>query len=104
MIPASKGQQKKKRPGAEDWLWTIEGLQKAIIAVATQQDLKMNIFLMVDALDEHNGNHEEMIRFLQDLAAPTETRTFKFQILLASRPGPPFNDLLCIHSHLSIHE
>jgi hypothetical protein len=93
-----------KRRGADDWLWSAEGLQKAIRAVATQKSLRMNVFLMVDALDEHNGDHEGMIRFLQDLAAPSESRSFRFQILLASRPDPPFNDLLRTYPHLSIHE
>lgn len=64
----------------------------------------MNVFLMVDALDEHNGDHEGMIKFLKDLAEPTEPRTFKFQILLASRPDPPFHDLLSTYPHLSIHK
>lgn len=95
---------KTNRHGADDWLWTVEGLQKAITAVAAQQHFAMNVFLMVDALDEHNGDHEGMVRFLQDLAAPTETCTFKFQILLASRPDPPFNDILRDHPYLSIHE
>jgi len=93
-----------KRRGMENWLWTMEGLQKAIRAVATQNNIRRNVFLMIDALDEHSGDDEGMIRFFQDLAAPNETRTFKFQILLASRPDPPFDDLLRTYPHLNIQE
>ena len=68
--------------------WTITSLKKALKAVKTQNEIRLDICLFIDALDEYDGDDFEMAQFMADLTHESEFTNIK--ICLSSRPDPTF--------------
>ncbi|KAH8905401.1 hypothetical protein BR93DRAFT_970192 [Coniochaeta sp. PMI_546] len=64
--------------------WTREIMEKALLWIASKQEL--NLCLFIDALDEHDGNHQPLLSFILRLANIDDGARFKARICLASRP------------------
>ena len=66
-----------------------------------------NLCLFVDALDEHEGKHTELLSVLKQLNVLAELPSFHLRIVVASRPENIFRDRLgeslgfTIHKHTS---
>src|SRR5436190_1493865 len=65
-------------------------IEEALIAIATQTSVKVNLCLFIDALDEHGGNHRDLLRILNRLVDSTNNKLFRLRLCLASRPQNVF--------------
>ncbi|KAL8760154.1 MAG: hypothetical protein Q9184_003411 [Pyrenodesmia sp. 2 TL-2023] len=72
--------------------WDLANLRAAIINVLGSSTCKVNLCLFLDALDEHHGENEELVKLLWDMAdtARNNPKLMRFKICLASRPWPIF--------------
>jgi hypothetical protein len=95
------------RTDAKDVLphaWPINALRNAFMSISRQQKVKANICLFVDALDEHMGNHRELLRLLTDFADTASRKTVHVKLCLASRPETVFLDALQGYPGFAIHQ
>ncbi|KAK0512960.1 hypothetical protein JMJ35_004977 [Cladonia borealis] len=76
--------------GAESWF--ADDLQEALIAITRQEEVPLNVLFFIDALDEHEGNHRDLIRVIQNSFKATEASKVKVKFCLASRPDPAFTN------------
>ncbi|KAE8443627.1 hypothetical protein EG329_001560 [Mollisiaceae sp. DMI_Dod_QoI] len=65
--------------------WDLESLKECFFAIARQQDYPLKMCLFLDALDEHEGDNKELVRFVEEL-----NPSVAIKICLASRPWPIF--------------
>ena len=65
---------------------------------------EVNICLFVDALDEHDGNHRELILILRSIAQLTANPVFRVRLALAGRPENVFKTAFQDCPGFSIHE
>ena len=70
--------------------WTQESLQMAIHAITSKTTYPLNLCLFVDALDEHNGNHRELISTLTSLTHFEANGAFRLRLCVAGRPENVF--------------
>ncbi|MCJ1405548.1 hypothetical protein MMC11_008776, partial [Xylographa trunciseda] len=84
--------------------WTIEDMQEALMLIAAKSMFEVNICLFVDALDEHDGNHRELISVLKQLAQSKGNPSFRLRLCLAGRPENVFRDAFQTCPGISIHE
>ena len=66
--------------------WNDRALKEMFDKVCTQDSIPMKVFLLVDGLDEHDGDHHEMAKFFQKLA-----KLPNMKICVSSRPLPVFD-------------
>ncbi|MCJ1394530.1 hypothetical protein MMC18_007409 [Xylographa bjoerkii] len=85
-------------------IWTIEELLEVLLLVATNTTCKVNICLFVDALDEHDGNHRDLISMLKRLVQLTGTSFFRIRLCLAGRPENVFKDAFQSCPGFAVHE
>ncbi|KAI1778487.1 hypothetical protein F4818DRAFT_302826 [Hypoxylon cercidicola] len=71
-------------------LWTIEELEHCIRLLFRQTRLNLEIVLVLDALDEYDGQPEFICGILDDLMNMTENSCTKLKILFSSRPWEAF--------------
>ncbi|KAH8897670.1 hypothetical protein GQ53DRAFT_837506 [Thozetella sp. PMI_491] len=69
--------------------WNPQELELALLSLASNH--KLNLCLFIDALDEHHGNHQLLVNFIQKLSHLPDARALKLKICLASRPENLFN-------------
>lgn len=71
---------------AGDWSWTE--LYRAFRRLTERVCSSKLLFLLIDGLDEYNGNHSDIISLLKELA----TQSSNIKICVASRPWVIFED------------
>lgn len=99
-------QQKRSKDKSEDLadVWTLSTLQEALTLIGRKSTFEVNICLFVDALDEHDGNHRELLLILRRIAKLNDNSLFRVRLALAGRPENVFKtDLQCCPG-FSIHE
>jgi hypothetical protein len=70
--------------------WSRSQLEKSLGLALSQAKFDLELFLVFDALDEYDGQHEVICDFLKDLATmPSKSKT-RTKILFSSRPWPVF--------------
>jgi Putative serine esterase (DUF676) len=85
----------RKRSGVISRLpWKSEELLAAISLVVTRAQPSFNLCLFVDALDEHDGRHYNLLATLKHITELTETSSFLLRMVVASRPENIFKDRL----------
>lgn len=72
-------------------LWTSHILRKCLHHVLKQSKYDVNLFILLDALDEYDGTPEYVSNFLKDLLKSTKART-RVKILFSSRPWETFRE------------
>ena len=77
-----------------DNYWDVGTLQEALLSIAQRPISNINLCLFVDGLDEHNGNHKDLLLVLNRLAQLTENGCFRSRLCLASRAENVFKDAL----------
>ena len=82
----------------------IVKLRRALLAITRNSASPLNCCVFVDALDEHLGNHRELILFLKDLACQDWTSNFRLRLCVASRPENIFMDALHDYPGFAIHD
>ena len=88
-----------------DTVWTAEDIEEAFNALRTQQILKLDVILFLDALDEYNGRHETFADFLGRLVnRDTDSGLTSIKICFSSRPLQIFMDKFQNVPGFDIHE
>lgn len=71
-------------------IWTIDQLEIGICLLFQQTRLDLEIFLLLDALDEYDGEPEFICEILKGLMDMTSNSRTKLKILFSSRPWEAF--------------
>ncbi|KAF2113334.1 hypothetical protein BDV96DRAFT_578838 [Lophiotrema nucula] len=77
--------------------WTIDELEDTILQVPDDEEVKL--FFLIDGLDECIDNHENLVRFLNQL-----TKKGNVKLCISSRPWQDFEDSYKDGPHLNLHE
>ena len=83
--------------------WDVGTIQEALLLSGRSSSSDVNICLFVDAMDEHDGNHRDLLSVLNRLAQLTENPCFRLRLCLAGRPENAFKDVLQSCPGLTIH-
>lgn len=84
--------------------WTVERLRQAILDIRTRTTSPLNCCLFVDALDEHDGNHRDLIALLKTLAFMPKSTAFRLRLCVAGRPENIFKDAFNTLPGFAIHQ
>ena len=84
--------------------WTQSQLQEAILSIASNTTSHLNICMFIDALDEHDGNHKELISTLIALTQFKENPVFKIRLCVAGRPENIYKDAFRDYPSFAIHD
>ena len=84
--------------------WNPSVLQDALFSIANNSVVDVNICIFVDALDEHDGNHRELLSTLDRLTRLTNNHFFRLRLCLAGRQENIFKDAFRDCPGFSIHE
>ena len=71
--------------GGARTMCTSEVIKKALVAITRQSEVQMNILFFIDALDEHQGSHRDLVEILKSLSNPESSATVRIKLCLASR-------------------
>lgn len=83
--------------------WSISTFEKALLSIASKSQADVNICLFVDALDEYDGNHRELLSILSRLTQLTENPCFRLRLCLAGRPENILKDAFHTCPGFAIH-
>ncbi|KAL8928160.1 MAG: hypothetical protein Q9208_001870 [Pyrenodesmia sp. 3 TL-2023] len=86
--------------------WNLTSLRAAILQVLGFSTCKANLCLFLDALDEHAGENEELVKLLWDMArtASQNADFIRLKICIASRPWGIFEKSFGQCPQFAIHE
>jgi len=85
--------------------WNLEALQAAINSIMEQRETRINTLMFLDALDEHEGDNDQLVQILKDWGAKADGYYINLKICLASRSWNVFEHNfghgpnVAIHSH-----
>lgn len=85
-------------------VWTLSTMQEALLSIVAKTESDVNVCLFVDALDEHDGNHKNLLSILRRLTESTRNPFFRLRLCLASRPENIFKHEFQDYPGFSIHE
>ena len=92
--------QRTKRPA-----WNLESLKSALHNLIEQREIQIRIILFLDALDEHAGDNEELIKIVESMSEKADNNYVSLKVCLASRSWSVFEHHfskcpgLVIHKH-----
>jgi hypothetical protein len=72
--------------------WELAELEEALLLIGNDTKVDVNVCLFVDALDEHGGNHKNLLSILIKLRDRTANDHFKLRLCVAGRPENLFKD------------
>ena len=84
--------------------WSVDDLQEALTAIMKQDKIPLNVLFFIDALDEHEGNHRDLIRVIRNSFIPSGDSVVNVKFCLASRPEPAFRNAFGSSPGLLVHE
>ena len=84
--------------------WSADDLQEALTAITGQDKSPLNVLFFIDALDEHEGNHGDLIRVIRNSFIPKGASVVNVKFCLASRPDPAFTNAFETCPGLLVHE
>ena len=84
--------------------WSPSVLQDALFSIACKSVVDVNICIFVDALDEHDGNHRDLLSALDRLTRLTGNNFFRLRLCLAGRQENIFKDAFRDCPGFSIHD
>ncbi|KAF8537383.1 hypothetical protein BDD12DRAFT_745090, partial [Trichophaea hybrida] len=95
-------------PNRAHRVWTIPAMKKALRAIIDQTPIKVSICLFLDALDEYDGDYNDIATFLKDLvkqkASSNSVSQTNIKICLSSRREPLLINLFGSNPGFQIHE
>ena len=94
----------KQKDDRINYNWSPSVLQDALISIACKSVNDVNICIFVDALDEHDGNHRDLLSTLDRLTRLTGNNFFRLRLCLAGRQENIFKDAFRDCPGFSIHE
>lgn len=83
--------------------WSVQQLEDAMHRITSQRLIDLDVCLLLDALDEHDGPPEIIFQFIKRFTSTEGSRT-RMKILFSSRPWPPFIDAFGQNSGFQIHD
>ena len=84
--------------------WSIKSLQEATSGIMSQTKIKMNVLFFIDALDEHSGEHNDLLNVIRRCFLLETPPNVHIKFCLASRPEPIFRVAFESCPSLSIDE
>jgi hypothetical protein len=84
--------------------WTDADLERALTRIIEQKEIRGCICLFIDALDEYNGDHTGVTRFLKNLVQTSPEQKLQIRACASSRPWNVFQTMLGDLSGLAIHD
>ena len=81
-----------------------EVVKKSLDTITRQNKVPMNITFFIDALDEHQGNHRELIDILRHLSSPENSAAVRIKLCLASRRESVFPGAFTKCPGFAIHD
>ena len=91
--------QRKRRPK-----WDSEHLQSALISIVAQREVRVRILFLVDALDEHSGDNEQLASLLERLIKKADNDYVGIKMCLASRSWTVFEEHFGSCPGFAIHD
>ncbi|KAF2647413.1 hypothetical protein K491DRAFT_614642, partial [Lophiostoma macrostomum CBS 122681] len=80
-----------------DWTWTE--LERGLIRLLRHLASHSLVFLLIDGLDEYNGDHTDLVMFLKKIASD---ESLNIKICVSSRPWVIFQDAFCCDPSLQM--
>ena len=84
--------------------WTDLRLRQALFTIFSSPESSLSCCLFVDALDEEDGNHRDLISILMELAHIPERPNFRLRLCLAGRPENIFKDAFAMAPGFAIQD
>ena len=84
--------------------WNVERLRQALLDIGARTMVPLNCCLFVDALDEHDGKHRDLISLLETLAFMPKSIAFRLRLCVAGRPENIFKDAFNNLPGFAIHQ
>lgn len=72
--------------------WTLNLLEEALGSIAISSNFNIGLCIFVDALDEHLGDHRNLIRILRKVSQSAQGEHFRIRVCMAGRPENVFKD------------
>ncbi len=108
MLPQRYGEKKGsnyvRQESSSAETWSVDDLREALTAITGQDEVPLNVLFFIDALDEHEGNHRDLIRVIRNSFIPRGTSIVNVKFCLASRPDPAFTNGFESCPGLLVHE
>lgn len=89
-VKEEKSRQEEKRQIMSELLWQPGEVDEALDIIVRQSKVPLYCLLFIDALDEHSGDHEELLEALKRFTDRDGTGAAHIKLCLASRPEPLF--------------
>ena len=93
-----------QRQGKRKPIWDLESLQSALLAIVLQREVRVRILLLLDALDEHSGDNEQLASLLKTLVDHADSDYVGLKMCLASRSWTVFEEHFGSCPGFAIHE
>ncbi|KAG8526675.1 uncharacterized protein KY384_008104 [Bacidia gigantensis] len=84
--------------------WKPSHIKDAIRSIASKSTYPLNLCLFVDALDEHDGKHQELISTLRSLTQCEQNSYFRIRLCVAGRPENVFRTAFSDYPGFAIHD
>jgi hypothetical protein len=91
--------QRKSKPD-----WTFDSLCTAWKAVTQQRKVPLHACMFLDALDEHEGDNDQLSKFIYGLLSTADGRIVRIKICVASRTWNIFGEHFGACPQFAIHE
>jgi hypothetical protein len=89
---------------AQSDIWTPSDIVEALLLIGTNTTSQLNLCIFVDALDEHDGDHNNLLAILQELGSLTSNDHFRLRLCVAGRPENKFKDAFHMSPGFAIHQ
>ena len=73
-------------------VWNFSSLKSALVSLFEQRRVKVRLFLLLDALDEHDGDNELLSSLLKTLVDKSDNARVRLKMCLASRSWTVFQE------------
>ncbi|KAG8533041.1 uncharacterized protein KY384_001824 [Bacidia gigantensis] len=84
--------------------WSTKGLADILKALLSQDEVELNVLFFIDALDEHSGNHRNLLSTINSCLVERSSPKVKVKLCVASRAEPifriAFQDVPTLEVHL----
>lgn len=84
--------------------WSMEELRSGFKAIISQSQMRLNLCLLIDGLDEFSGRYEDIVDTLNNLLPTAPDSHVRVQMCLSSRPLPVFEESYSPHTHLRVQD
>lgn len=79
-------------------------MQKTLLLIASKSTFDINVCVLIDAPDEHDGDHRDLSSTLDRLTPMTQNPSFRLRLCMAGRQESVFKDAFRNCAGFSIQE